>query len=158
MCLKGITEGGIKRIANSLGSKWASKKKAQAMVGDVGMDAFCMAYAAAAIWSSSTDEEDLDEYGIYDLAPETAQQMMDDCVKFQSENADLLENAYEATGNDEEQAGHDLWLTRAGHGAGFWDGDWDAAYDYGTPLTEAAEAMGQVEGIYVGDDGMLYVV
>lgn len=21
-------------------------------------------------------------------------------------------------------AGHDLWLTRNGHGAGFWDGDW----------------------------------
>lgn len=22
------------------------------------------------------------------------------------------------------RAGHDLWLTRNGHGAGFWDGDW----------------------------------
>lgn len=23
--------------------------------------------------------------------------------------------------SDDERAGHDFWLTRAGHGAGFWD-------------------------------------
>ena len=26
-----------------------------------------------------------------------------------------------------ERIGHDFWLTRNGHGAGFWDGDWDDA-------------------------------
>jgi|TARA_R110000744_G_scaffold366338_1_gene475354 hypothetical protein len=26
-----------------------------------------------------------------------------------------------------ERIGHDFWLTRNGHGAGFWDGDWNDA-------------------------------
>jgi len=36
----------------------------------------------------------------------------------------------------EAQAGHDFWLTRNGHGAGFWDGDWP---ETGDALTEASK-------------------
>jgi hypothetical protein len=36
------------------------------------------------------------------------------------------------TRNCVELAGHDLWLTSQGHGAGFWDGDWPT---YGDMLT-----------------------
>lgn len=51
---------------------------------------------------------------------------------------------------DWSQAGHDLWLTRNGHGAGFWDRD-DSVYGEtpikGEPLklifTAIAKAMGQ---------------
>ena len=28
-----------------------------------------------------------------------------------------------------ERIGHDFWLTRNGHGAGFWDGDWDEDFE-----------------------------
>lgn len=44
-----------------------------------------------------------------------------------------------------EQCGHDLWLTRQGHGAGFWD---RSAETYGNAenrqkLTEYAEKVGE---------------
>jgi len=41
---------------------------------------------------------------------------------------------------DASQAGHDLALTRNGHGAGFWD---HGAGEPGEVLTDAANAMGQ---------------
>lgn len=47
-------------------------------------------------------------------------------------------------------AGHDFWLTRCGHGAGFWDGDWPEPA--ATALTEASKAFRNVD-LYVGDDG-----
>lgn len=48
-------------------------------------------------------------------------------------------------------AGHDFWLTSAGHGAGFWDGDWPK---YGDLLTKKCE--NQEINLYVGDDGKIY--
>ena len=51
------------------------------------------------------------------------------------------------------QAGHDFWLTRNGHGAGFWDGDWPDRT--GHRLSEAAKSYGEYH-LYVGDDGKIY--
>jgi len=51
-------------------------------------------------------------------------------------------------------AGHDFFLTREGHGAGYWDGDWAAPYD--DFLTEASKSFGANEA-YVGDDGRIHV-
>ncbi|QNP78372.1 hypothetical protein [Agrobacterium tumefaciens] len=50
-------------------------------------------------------------------------------------------------------AGHDFWLTRCGHGAGFWDGDWPEPA--ASVLTTASEEFGNVD-LYVGDDGQIY--
>ncbi len=50
-------------------------------------------------------------------------------------------------------AAHDFWLTRCGHGAGFWDGDWPEPA--ATVLDNAAKAFGNVD-LYVGDDGQIY--
>lgn len=41
-----------------------------------------------------------------------------DCLAFYNRVACYLSD------DEIEQAGHDFWLTRNGHGAGFWDGDW----------------------------------
>ncbi len=46
----------------------------------------------------------------------------------------------------EAQIGHDLWLTRNRHGAGFWDGDYPD--DLGQALTDAAHAMGEGYAVY----------
>ena len=43
------------------------------------------------------------------------------------------------------QAGHDFWLTRNGHGAGFWDGDWQK---YGEMFTKIAQSFGEVTAEY----------
>jgi hypothetical protein len=52
-----------------------------------------------------------------------------------------------------EQAGYDFWLTRNGHGAGFWDGDWpEPAATY---LTKESKKFGTAN-LYLGDDGLIY--
>ena len=108
------------------------------------MDTFTQAYIEAALWSSTDDEGEPLDFGEYDLAPATMAAMMADCAKFQAEN-DLSERG-------ESQAGHDFWLTRNGHGCGFWDGDWP---ETGDKLTEACRAWPEVN-LYVGDDGRIY--
>lgn len=115
------------------------------------IDKFLQAYIVAALWSS-TDEatpeggEFLDaNYGPDDLAPETLDKMKVDCERFQAENV------RDIAGND-EQAGHDFWLTRNFHGSGYWDGDWPEA---GDRLTEACKAYPEVT-LYVGDDGLIH--
>lgn len=45
-----------------------------------------------------------------------------------------------------ERAGHDLWLTRNGHGVGFWDGDWPEPL--AEILTDSAHRLGPVD-LYV---------
>jgi hypothetical protein len=53
----------------------------------------------------------------------------------------------------DEQAGADFWLTRNGHGAGFWD---RGLGELGERLTEAAKASGSSD-LYIGDDEGIYV-
>lgn len=53
-----------------------------------------------------------------------------------------------------ESVGQDLWLTRNGHGAGFWDRGYPAELD--TLLTTAAKSMGSSD-TYVDDDGYQYL-
>lgn len=75
--------------------------------------------------------------------PETLESSVSDCKRFQAENAEDL--AWE----DDEQGGHDFWLTRNGHGCGFWP------EPAATRLTKASKAFGEVN-LYVGDDGLIY--
>lgn len=115
------------------------------------MDEFTTAYIACALWSSRDEAtpdggEPMDaNYSADDLAPETLASIKADCAKFQSDNARLF-------GYDYACAGHDFWLTRNGHGAGFWDGSWP---EHGDALTTACKAYGEVD-LYVGDDGKIY--
>jgi hypothetical protein len=100
-------------------------------------------------------------YSESDLAPETLAKMIADCAQFQQKHATTLETAIGSgevkCGPDFEEyghAGHDFWLTRNGHGAGFWDGDWPEAQ--ADVLTKGAEAFGECS-FYAGDDGKLYL-
>jgi hypothetical protein len=114
------------------------------------MNPFLQAYIFAAIWSTIDDNgEPLDvNYSANDLAPEALKRMEKDCNDFQKANADTLQ----ASGLSDEQAGHDFWLTRNGHGTGFWD---RGIGENGEKLTEAADAYGECN-LYVGDDGKIY--
>ena len=49
------------------------------------------------------------------------------------------------------QAGHDFWLTRNGHVAGFWDGDWSE--NYAEMFTKGSEGYGTVD--VFNDDGKI---
>lgn len=116
------------------------------------MDRFTTAYVEAALWSSTDNCDDsggrpLDRnYGVEDLSPETLASILEDCQAFQDAHAEQI-------GGDLEQAGHDFWLTRNRHGAGFWDGDWPD--DIGARLTEASHGFGSID-LYIGYDGLIY--
>jgi hypothetical protein len=116
------------------------------------MDAFTTSYIETALWST-TDNANAsggspldDNYGVDDIAGPTLARMIEDCAAFQEANVKHI-------GDRDEQAGYDFWLTREGHGAGFWDGDWDEPG--ATVLTDAAHAYGSFD-LYVGDDGKVY--
>lgn len=115
------------------------------------MTPFVAAYIECALWSSVDDHSDpLDnKYSLDDIAPETLACMTAECEAFQVKYADLLAQA----GGKDSQHGHDLWLTRNGHGAGFWDRDYPEPV--GAQLTLAAHQSGYVD-LYVGDDGKIY--
>jgi len=117
------------------------------------VDAFTRSYIETALWSSNDESDDsggepMDRnYSADDLAPDTLASIIADCEAFQRDNADDLA-PYKL-----ETAGHDFWLTRNHHGAGYWDGDY--AEPHATRLTDASHAYGNVD-LYIGDDGMIH--
>ncbi|MCP3017426.1 hypothetical protein [Cupriavidus basilensis] len=115
--------------------------------GDI--ETFIEAYIECALWSSTdADGDPLDNYASpEDIAPETLAKMREDCVDFYAANEQALEDWA-----DDSQAGHDFWLTRNRHGAGFWDRGRGAL---GQRLTDAAHVYGSVD-LYVGDDHLIY--
>lgn len=107
------------------------------------------------------DDVTLDQnYGIEDIAPETMERIKQDCAQFQEQNQSLLQQAYPLykphpdAPRPECAAGHDFWLTRNHHGAGFWDRGFPPAL--GQALTSQAHLYGECD-IYVGDDDKLYI-
>ena len=57
---------------------------------------------------------------------------------------------------DREQLGIDLWLTRNGHGTGYWDREDLNGEELSNQLTKYAESIGE-RCLYAGDDGELYI-
>lgn len=122
----------------------------------LGMDEFTSSYLECALRSSTDDDGtplDSNEHAERELAPETVERFKADCAKFQADNAELIEQAREFYGQG--HIAHDFWLTRNGHGAGFWDGYYPEELD--EALTKASKEFGECD-LYIGDDGRIYVV
>jgi hypothetical protein len=82
---------------------------------------FVRGFLEALFWVETGRDDGLpDGAGYADLHPDSLAAIRADCDAWQAEHAALLEAAY-ATGYTETQAGIDYYLTRNGHGAGFWD-------------------------------------
>lgn len=128
------------------------------IINGVDLDVFCHAYIEAALWSSAygdDGESNLDD-GKHELAEVTKHIMRENCRLFLTLHGTHIR--YEAckapgAGGFEAKAGHDFWLTRCGHGAGFWDGDWTEPN--ASALTVACKHFGNVD-LYIGDDGFIY--
>lgn len=129
------------------------------------MDEFTKHYLIAALWLGLDDDDvPMDEnYGLEDIALSALQQAIEECAEFQKDNKSLLLLAYNLYDKYEMEshigafsgaacAGHDYWLTRNGHGVGFWD---RGMGDVGEELTKACEY--QERNLYVGDDGLIYM-
>lgn len=120
---------------------------------------FTEQYIDTALWASIDDEgQPLDaNYDVPDLSPECKAKMEADCQSFQQHHAKLLEKAYatELPGTahySDGAAGHDFFLSRNGHGAGFWD---RGLGKVGDELHTAAKAYSSFD-LYVGDDGKIH--
>lgn len=96
-------------------------------------------------WSPTADK--LDEL----FSPELISQSRLDCIDFLSDEVMAILEANDEVW-DPGRAGHDFWLTRNGHGCGYWD---RGAGDAGDALSAAARVYGEVD-LYLGDDGMIH--
>ena len=108
------------------------------------LDAFTRGYIECAVWTEHEITCDDDTT----LSESCLRQMVKDCADFQESHSDLLDQC-----ENDGQAGHDFWLTRNRHGAGFWDGDYPEPI--GAKLTEASHAFGSAE-LYEAEDGYVY--
>ena len=111
------------------------------------------AYVECALWASTgyaseddsgTPMDDIDA----SLTPEALATMRADCEAFLEY---LEEQGIDWSDVDTEQMGHDFWLTRNRHGAGFWDRGLGAL---GSLLTEAAHAFGPCDLFWDGADSI----
>jgi hypothetical protein len=125
------------------------------------IEAVTRGYVSAMLWTT-TDEQDgryLDErYNIDDLSVDARETVELDCTRFVLENWDVLKGAVPVAATERtdkwSQVGHDFWLTRCGHGAGFWDGHWSSPH--GWQLTGASRKAGEC-WVYVSDDNEVEV-
>lgn len=126
-------------------------------------DDFTTAYLTAALWTE-TDETNPDQggqplddnYNTSDIEADTLTEMIEDCRKFQEANVELIDDDNVAVASDhscDARAGHDFWLTRNGHGAGFWDGDW--AEPAASKMTDAAQKCGEYNLTATGKGGQV---
>lgn len=106
-------------------------------------------YIECALWSSMHGEDHFDELD-YDLSEPTREGMEEDCKRF-LEKIDHASLRFEEM--NPEQIGHDFWLTRNGHGAGFWD---RGLGGLGEVLTRISESFGEVD-LYLGDDESIWI-
>lgn len=121
------------------------------------LDQFHMSYVQTALWSSTNpNNDDSLDNGEYEMSDELESEMLADCEAFLAVHADTIRDCKTARNDGSSNftmAGHDFWLTRCGHGAGFWDGDYSEPH--ATILTNASKKAGNVD-LYVGDDGKIY--
>jgi len=121
---------------------------------------FVAAYFECMLWSSTADgapgmkendDTSMERYGytVDDIAPVTKRASIRECIDFYRANEALLMEC----SLDDSQHGHDFWLTRNGHGAGFWDRGYGTK---GALLTKAAKVYSPCDP-YVGDDGKVHI-
>lgn len=111
-------------------------------------------YFEAMFWADIDDREDLEYDGYLDFSSidlDSAVKQIEDLDKFFQSAESILE----WTEYTDAQAQHDFYLTRCGHGAGFWDGD-HCSSEMGQVLTTMAQSFGPVD-IVVSSDGVIYL-
>lgn len=114
-----------------------------------GLDDFTRGYLDCAEWLL---DEEIDRNKVKGWAPASIIAAVVVCREFQEANAADLAQYEEATGRDMKSAGHDFWLTRNRHGAGFWDRGDDPCL---ARLTIASHAYGEIDA-YV-ERGLIYL-
>lgn len=115
---------------------------------------FTRAYLTAALWTSdpnpgSGEWFEHDEYCIANIEEKSLLYAIDECALFMERNRADLEQA----GTD-KQNGHDFWLSRNGHGTGFFDRPYAA--EVCDHLQMSARGFGE-SFVYLGEDKRIYI-
>ena len=105
------------------------KTEKEKLLGQIILNDFSNAYVEAIMFTEChCDNPELQHKGLWDFSVEALNRIIEDCGKFETQYIAAIEahNGQDDPGLDEievyrTQAGHDFWLTRNGHGAGFWD-------------------------------------
>lgn len=133
---------------------YADPDRNSVLVPDEAIETMLASYIECALWSSHDNADDnggepLDaNYGPDDISDKSRAKMRRDCADFIRYNrADI--------GDKYDQAGHDFWLTRNRHGAGFWDRGHGFWPNDGEGLTESAHGFGETS-LVIGDDGKIH--
>jgi hypothetical protein len=106
-------------------------------------------YLGCALWTN----EELDNFSILDIEEESKEQAKKDIEAFLEKIKPL-----ETEGEIEcpEQIGHDFWLSRNGHGTGFFDRMEDVYQDQQDVLQEIAKTFPEVN-IFLGNNGKVII-
>ena len=108
------------------------------------IDAFTRGYLEAALWTSDPDPRsgewaERDGWAIANIEPASLARAIEVCADFQAANRAALDEVSERFDVDDSRHGHDFWLTRNRHGAGFWDRGYGTL---GARLTDACRPYG----------------
>lgn len=111
------------------------------------LDSFTRGYLECALWTTDPcpmpgEWSARDGWSLDNIEPSALAQAVSDCADFQTANRADLDAVTESFGADDAQHGHDFWLTRNGHGAGFWDRGYGVL---GRKLSDAARVYGSVD-------------
>jgi hypothetical protein len=108
------------------------------------IDAIAAGYLECAEWllddQSPRDEGGIDRSKIRGWSRRAIKEAKQDCRDFAKANKADIAIYCELTGRGLGSVGHDLWLTRNGHGAGFWDRGSDPVFDRLTDAARLGEA------------------
>lgn len=130
----------LRQVRNQFGPLWLNKVNIDKIWKDQ-LDIVAKHYLIAAIWADAPEGT---SPRVTKASREAAEQH---CFNFIGDNLALFEEAmarydggygiHPDAGSAEAAFGHDLWLTKCGHGAGFWDRKELREKDLGDRLAKA---------------------
>ncbi len=120
-------------------------------LSDEALSAIILGYCTCIEWAPS-DEGENEELLSYDVERTAPRHVLEFIGRCAVAGVDYVA-AIESIGYSRERLGHDFWLSRNGHGAGFFDRD-ELPKALRDALQCVAEACGAAE-TYIDDDGAL---
>lgn len=105
-------------------------------------------YLAAALWTVDDTDEEFEGKTIDDISDRSKEKAKIEIEWFVKSAGKYLDKL------SDDLIGHDLWLTRNGHGTGFWDRGYNEKIE--DLLVHLCEILGNAD-IYIGNDNKVYI-
>lgn len=97
-------------------------------------------FLETALWSTmELDSDDMLDANHSNI--DVSESFREQCEKVMTEFMDKARHLFTDVELENNPIEHDLWLTIHGHGAGFWDGD----YEKGDEITEICKEFSEME-------------